>query len=282
MVGHAPKTGRLFFMDVNWSADRGRFATTPVREWTEEGYSIRDIAVVCGIDSRSVSDYTLMSMFTGGLTDGSVFRRIFDISESEAAIVTEVKMANNHHGRISALCHIEAMGSVVSGGASGKVCVSDHLTGKRLQTYDLASDCTVASIVSCPYNTGLFMASCCEPTNELLVFDTRDKCTDAPVLRFGKDDIAITSRYNRPAWNMDNGLIFAPAQRFDHNSKVAVVEVWDPRFTKSCATTMSTVHGDEGDIFSVDFTNSARGGRSEMITASELSIGFSSLSISNH
>ncbi|KAJ2376202.1 hypothetical protein IW150_002118 [Coemansia sp. RSA 2607] len=81
--------GKLHFTKVDWSTGNGRFPKMPIQEWTEETQPGMGISIIEGIESAAANDETRVSLFTGDITNGYVYRRIFDISESKVAKVDE-------------------------------------------------------------------------------------------------------------------------------------------------------------------------------------------------
>ncbi|KAJ2374284.1 hypothetical protein IW150_003188 [Coemansia sp. RSA 2607] len=271
-----PNASKLFFMNVNWSLENRRFTNLHVQQWRADPQAAAGISAVESVQSEDNGDAQQVSLFTGGLTDRAVFRRIFDISENEVTMVSEQQMFNEHRGIVSAMCHVGTVNSLIWGTTAGQIFVNDHDTGSPSQKYNMDDDYNVRSIVGCSYNPNLFLASLCEPRNEIRIFDVRvNRHKIGSVLTLYEDGCGIPTRKNFPAWNTDNDLIFVPMQRYGHPNDLAVINVWDPRWTKSAITESIVLHEDEGNVFSVDFTKSAGSRGSEMITASEDSIGFS-------
>ncbi|KAJ1846372.1 hypothetical protein LPJ73_004554, partial [Coemansia sp. RSA 2703] len=64
----------------------------------------------------------------GSMTDGTVHQRKFDISGGKVKMVEQQSMVTGHNAAISALCHVVAKNCVISGTASGKICLNNHET----------------------------------------------------------------------------------------------------------------------------------------------------------
>ncbi|KAJ2780575.1 hypothetical protein GGI15_003500 [Coemansia interrupta] len=272
------KAGRLFFMNASWSAEDNQFADMPVRQWTSD-VPTEHISVVEGVDSEDTDDDSQVSIFTGNISGGGVYLRIFDVSESAVTKVNQVSMINCHHGIVSALCHIQAQGRLVSGTTSGTICLNDHDSGKIVQEFNLEMGNVVSNITRCPSNPHLFMVGCSQPEYKLRIFDTREKLMgERPSLTLQDAGSTATSRNNCPSWDYKTGLIVAPVCKEVLNKPTAVINTWDPRFIK-CGTAENIVlHRNESEVFSVAFTKPANAEERLMITASQDSLGITSFS----
>ncbi|KAJ2777504.1 hypothetical protein GGI15_004480 [Coemansia interrupta] len=267
--GQASKAGRLSFMNASWSAEDSRFADMPVRQWTSDAPT-EDISVVEGIDSEDIGDDSQVSIFTGNTSGGGVYRRIFDVSESVVTNVNQVSMINNHHGIVSALCHIQAQGRLVSGSTTGTICLIDHDSGKIVEEFNLEIGNVISSITRCPINPHLFMVGCSQPKYKLHIFDIREKLMGKrPSLTLQDAGSMATSRNNHPSWDYNTGLIVAPVRKVIFNKPTAVINTWDPRFIKCSKAETLWIHLDESKVFSVAFTKPANAEDRLIITASE-------------
>ncbi|KAJ2383173.1 hypothetical protein GGI05_005403 [Coemansia sp. RSA 2603] len=255
----------------------------PIQEWTEDTQSGMSISIIEGIESAVTNDETRVSLFTGDTTNGFVYRRIFDISENKVAKVGEQRMVNRHYGSVSALCHVEASNYVVSGNTTGKIYVNDHDNGRCTQTIDVGRGIIIGSIISCPFSPNLFAVGCCNPKNKLLIYDNRLRINKGkPSLTLKDAGSVIKTKYNRPAWDAETGLICLPVRKYADGTDAAAINIWDPRFVKCSTASNLMLTNRKKDVFSVDFTHSMEGRNRAMITASEDSIRFARISINKH
>ncbi|KAJ2376292.1 hypothetical protein IW150_002070 [Coemansia sp. RSA 2607] len=279
----ASEAGRLFFMDVNWSSEKKRFSNLPIRQWVGDSQSGTNISIVKGVRPQDDGDKSRVSLFTGGLTGGAVYRRIFDISESKVNMVTEQEMVNRHRGSVSALCHVEVQDCIISGTTFGTISLNDHQTGASVQMFELGDDTTIGSATSCPFNSNLFMVGCCKPKSKLLIFDMRQKLkTPKPSLILRDANTTTTSRYSSPSWNRHKDLVFAPVRRLVDGKEIGAVDIWDPRFIKFRGVEKFIPYEGVGNIYSVDFIKRENKNPQIMVTASEDTIDLTSLSFTTY
>ncbi|KAJ1859463.1 hypothetical protein LPJ73_001792, partial [Coemansia sp. RSA 2703] len=270
------KAGRLHFADLNWSTENNRFSDMTVRQWVGDEPPVEDISVVEGVQSEDADDESEMSLFTGSMTDGAVYRRNFDISDGKVRMANQQNMATSHNDVISALCHVAAKKCVISDTESGSICVNDHKTGSCLQSFSLDEGGSVNSFTRCPFNPNMFMVGSCQPANKLMIFDIRENMGDGPKLVLQDAGCTITAPSNKPAWDTATGLVLAPVRRRVINMTTATIDIWDPRFVSCKDAVHFELHSDEKEVFSVDFTDTADVKKCMMVTASERSIGFTS------
>ncbi|KAJ2377037.1 hypothetical protein IW150_001620 [Coemansia sp. RSA 2607] len=276
------KAGRLHFADLNWSTENNRFSDMTVRQWVGDELPVEDISVVEGVQSEDADDESEMSLFTGSMTDGAVYRRNFDISDGKLRMVRQQSMATAHNDSISALCHIAAKKCVISGTATGSICVDDHETGSCIQSFSLDEGGSVSSFTRCPFNPNMVLVGSRQPANKLMIFDIRESMGDGPKLVFQDTGSMVTAQSNRPAWDIKTGLVLAPVRRRVINMTTATIDIWDPRFVSCKDAVHFELHSDEKEAFSVDFTDTADVKKRMMVTASERSIGFTSSLIMKH
>ncbi|KAJ2368957.1 hypothetical protein IW150_005276, partial [Coemansia sp. RSA 2607] len=270
------KAGRLHFADLNWSTENNRFSDMTVRQWVGDEPLVEDISVVEGVQSEDADDKSELSLFTGSMTDGAVYRRNFDISDGKVRMANQQNMATSHNDVISALCHVAAKKCVISDTESGSICVNDHKTGSCLQSFSLDEGGSVNSFTRCPFNPNMFMVGSCQPANKLMIFDIRENMGDGPKLVLQDAGCTITAPSNKPAWDTATGLVLAPVRRRVINMTTATIDIWDPRFVSCKDAVHFELHSDEKEVFSVDFTDTADVKKCMMVTASERSIGFTS------
>ncbi|KAJ1855495.1 hypothetical protein LPJ73_002329 [Coemansia sp. RSA 2703] len=279
----ASEAGRLFFMDVNWSSGKKRFSDLPIRQWVSDSQSGTNISIVKGVHPQDDGDESRVSLFTGSLTGGAVYRRIFDITESKVTMVTEQQMVNQHRGSVSAFCHVQDRRCVISATTSGTISLNNHETGASVQMFELGDDTTIGSATSCPFNLNLFMVGCCDPNSELLIFDMRQNLkTSKPSLILRDANTTTTSRYSSPSWNRHKDLVFAPVRRLVDGKKIGAVDIWDPRFIKFRGVEKFIPYDDVGNIYSVDFIKGENKNPQIMVTASEDTIDLTSLSFTRY
>ncbi|KAJ2394801.1 hypothetical protein GGI05_001868 [Coemansia sp. RSA 2603] len=119
------------------------------------------------------------------------------------------------------------------------------------------------------------MVGYCHPRNELMVFDSRlGSNMGAPVMTLKDAGNQITSRYNRPAWDAETGLICSPVRRYVDGRDTTMINVWDPRFIKCSDADNFMLYRNKHEVLSVDFTKSMVGKDRIMVTASEDNVGF--------
>ncbi|KAJ2395266.1 hypothetical protein GGI05_001661, partial [Coemansia sp. RSA 2603] len=270
------KAGRLMFTDLNWSTETNRFSDMTVRQWVDDEPPVEDISVVECAQSQDAENESQVSLFTGSMTDGAVYRRKFDFSEGEAEMIEQQSMVNNHDGDISALCHVEAQKCVISGTSFGNICINDHESGSRVHSFSIALHGTISSITRCPFNPFLFLIGCCQREIEFMIFDMRANMNGVPELSLKDAGSTITAPSNKPKWDSETGLILAPVRRNFNGQTTATVDIWDPRCVKNEDAKHLRLHQNDNEVFSVDFTTPADVTKRVMVTASENTIGFTS------
>ncbi|KAJ2393892.1 hypothetical protein GGI05_002281, partial [Coemansia sp. RSA 2603] len=158
---------------------------------------------------------------------------------------------------------------VVSGNTTGKIYVNDHDNGRCTQTIN-AGGIIIGSIISCPFSPNLFAVGCCNPKNKLLVYDNRLQINKGkPSLTLKDAGSVIKTKYNRPAWDSETGLICSPVRKYADGTNTAAINIWDPRFVKCSGASNIILNNGKYEVLSVDFTQSMEGRNRAMITASE-------------
>ncbi|KAJ1856171.1 hypothetical protein LPJ73_002224 [Coemansia sp. RSA 2703] len=271
--GRVSKAGRLHFTDLNWSADNGRFSDMTVRQWVGDAPLVEDISIVESVQSVDTDDKSELSLFTGSMTDGAVYRRNFDISDSKVRMANQHKMVTSHNDSISALCHIAAKNCLISGTTSGSICVNDHKTGSCIQSFSLAEGGSISSFTHCPFNPNMFLVGS-RQLDKLMIFDIRENMRNGPKLVLKDAESSITAQFNKPAWDIKTGLVLAPVRRVVMGTTSATINILDPRFVRCKDAVHFELHPDENEVYSIDFTTSADVIKRTMVTASEKSIGF--------
>ncbi|KAJ2389836.1 hypothetical protein GGI05_003377, partial [Coemansia sp. RSA 2603] len=275
------KAGRLMFTDLNWSTETNRFSDMTVRQWVDDEPPVEDISVVECAQSQDAENELQVSLFTGSMTDGAVYRRKFDFSKGEAELIEQQSMLNDHDRAISALCHVETQKCVISGTTFGDICINDHESGSHVHNFNLALHGTVLSITRCPFNPFLFMVGSCLLLNELAIFDLRDMSSMLPKLLLHDAGSTVTAPSNKPKWDSETGLILAPVRRNVNGRTTATINMWDPGWVKR-NNPKHYGFQDEHEVFSVDFTTPADVKQRIMVTASENTINFTTSRIQNY
>ncbi|KAJ1844804.1 hypothetical protein LPJ73_005050, partial [Coemansia sp. RSA 2703] len=255
--GHVSKAGKLHFTDLNWSADNSRFSDITARQWVDDEPSVKNISVVEDVQSVDADDESELSLFTGSMTDGTVYRRKFDTSDGKVRMIEQQNMVTSHNDDITALCHVVAKNCVISGTASGKICLNDHETGSSLQNFSLDEGGSVSSFTRCPFNPNMFMVGSRQPDNKLTIFDIRENMGNGPKLVLQDAGSTITAPSNKPAWDTATGLVLAPVRRITSDNTTATINIWEPRFVRCKDAIHFGLHSDEKEVFSVDFTDPA-------------------------
>ncbi|KAJ1860701.1 hypothetical protein LPJ73_001273 [Coemansia sp. RSA 2703] len=261
------KAGRLHFADLNWSTENNRFSDMTVRQWVGDELPVEDISVVENVHQENIDDESELSLFTGSMTDGAVYRGNFDISDGKVRMANQQKMVTSHNDSISALCHIAAKNCLISGTTSGSICVNDHKTGSCIQSFSLAEGGSVSSFTHCPFNPNMFLVGSCHPANKLMIFDIRENMRNGPKLVLQDAGSTITAQFNKPAWDTETGLVLAPVRRIAMGTTIATVNIWEPRFVRCKDAVHLELHSDEKEVYSVDFTTSADVKKRVMVTA---------------
>ncbi|KAJ2396070.1 hypothetical protein GGI05_001295, partial [Coemansia sp. RSA 2603] len=73
--------GRLNFIQLNSRSRRGILSASPIRQWDSRDELEGMISAVERLRSDVSDDESRVSLFTGGPTDGAVYRRVFDLNE---------------------------------------------------------------------------------------------------------------------------------------------------------------------------------------------------------
>ncbi|KAJ1848038.1 hypothetical protein LPJ73_004088 [Coemansia sp. RSA 2703] len=251
----------------------------PIIEWTDNAQTEEAISVVESAYSAESSDETQISLFTGAKSGGAVYRMSFDISGSSDAAISSQRMNTPHRKPVTALCHMQALNMVISGNVAGDISLSNQDTGRCVNSLSLGEGETVDNINCCPFDRQLFMVSGRHPMDAILLFDCRKLNRNMPDLVLQDTASLAPLRYNYPAWHSSSGLICAPARRYAAGRETAAVNMWDPRFVNETVASYFTLHKDDSNVTSVDFTEATRDKGPLMITASDNTIGFTSFSI---
>ncbi|KAJ2366560.1 hypothetical protein IW150_005909, partial [Coemansia sp. RSA 2607] len=237
--GHVSKAGKLHFTDLNWSADNSRFSDITARQWVDDEPSVKNISVVEDVQSVDADDESELSLFTGSMTDGTVYRRKFDTSDGKVRMIEQQNMVTSHNDDITALCHVVAKNCVISGTASGKICLNNHETGRSLQNFSLNEGSSVSSFTRCPFNPNMFMVG----------------SQHGPKLVLQDAGSTITAPSNKTTWDTATGLVLAPVRRITNDNTTATINIWEPRFVRSKDVIHFRLHEDENEALSVDFTD---------------------------
>ncbi|KAJ1719508.1 hypothetical protein LPJ53_005744 [Coemansia erecta] len=277
-VERAARGGRLLFLSPRWSARQEEFTAMPVKQWTHDARSSADIAVVEEVQSGGSSNRNPISLFTGAMAGGTIYRRVLDVSRRTAKMLGEQEIYTPYRQPVTALCHVEARGTVISGNIAGSVSLSNHKRDTSLKSFSLGKGNAVSSIVRCPFNLDLFMATG-RKSSRIVVFDSRMDSRSAPSLVLEDAASLPPLGYNHPAWHSESGLICAPARRGAAGMETALVNVWDPRYIDCRAATQFIIHEDDRNATSVDFTEASGNGGPLMVTASGDALVFTSFTI---
>ncbi|KAJ2711620.1 hypothetical protein H4R19_003163 [Coemansia spiralis] len=176
-------------------------------------------------------------MVSGGVRDRKVL--IWSLQTSGSRVVDAHvvhQMQTSHGSRVTALCYDPCHARVLSGSESGKVNINDAETGQSVAggSDDRVQGCVIGHIAMCPTSPHLAMVSCSQADNQLRIMDLRLRRSVAwPALTLGVATGRTQSRYARPAWHPDGGLVFFPLRTgISDTPGDGAVAIWDTRFTR--------------------------------------------------
>ncbi|KAJ2806708.1 hypothetical protein H4R20_001585 [Coemansia guatemalensis] len=268
--------GRLVFLSQRdatrqsngWFGDSQHWNSTPHKG---------PLSVVEGMSGQSTHDRGML--LTGGLRDHNVFVWSLEMDGARVAAATTTRQLRTHHSsRIGALCFEHNRGCVLSGSDSGRIGWNDTETGKDLGGYMPQSrpSNAVGNIAACPTNPNIMLISYAATDRQLRVVDLRQRLAFAyPVLSLGQHRERTQSRYIRPAWHPDSGLIFYPIhQGSSDTSSDGTVAIWDTRYASCSETAPQMCQLHRQAVWSVGFSENT------MVSVSgDYNIGFTNFRI---
>ncbi|KAJ2616120.1 hypothetical protein H4S08_000933 [Coemansia sp. RSA 1365] len=268
--------GRLVFLSQHDATQKSNEWLGDAQHWDSSPHK-GPISVVEGMAGQSTRDRSML--LTGGLRDHKVFVWSLEMNCSRVAAVASTRQLRTHHSsRIGALCFEHNRGYVLSGSDSGRIGMNDAETGKDLGGHmpQGRPSSAVGNIVACPANPNLMMISYAATDRQLRIVDLRQRLAFAyPVLALGQHRERTQSRYIRPTWHPDSGLIFYPIhQGSSDTSSDGTVAIWDTRYA-GCSETapqMNQLH--KQAVWSVGFS------KNTMVSVSgDYNIGFTTFRI---
>ncbi|KAJ2077121.1 hypothetical protein H4R24_005321 [Coemansia sp. RSA 988] len=268
--------GRLVFLSQHDAMRQSHEWLGDAQHWNFSPHK-GPISVVEGMAGQSTRDRGML--LTGGLRDHEVFLWSLEMDGAKVAASTTMRQLRTHHSsRIGALFFEYNRGCVLSGSDSGRIGMNDAETGKDLGGHmpQGRPSNAVGNIVVCPANPNIVLISYAATDRQLRVVDLRQRLAFAyPVLSLGQHRERTQSRYIRPAWHPDSGLIFYPIhQGSSDTSSDGTVAIWDTRYA-SCSDTapqMCQLH--KQTVWSVGFSENT------MVSVSgDYNIGFTTFRI---
>ncbi|KAJ1670313.1 hypothetical protein GGF38_001612, partial [Coemansia sp. RSA 25] len=242
-------------------------ASIKTQRWMQSPHE-GQISVILGMPRLRQGHSSKAFLLTGGTRDKEVY--LWSV-ETNGAHVTKMlatrKMYAGHTSRITALCHEPVGNNAISGSASGRISVNDMESGKLIATSGQPSQLTIGSTVLCPTNTNILMTTCVSRREQVRIFDLRKGISWAkPAIVLGIDTPRTQSRYSRPAWHPDGGLVVYPYR----GGTVVQVDAEDPpnvplpdralkthvtQTSKPASLDTATIPSRDGDNYSMgDFT----------------------------
>ncbi|KAI8319573.1 WD40 repeat-like protein [Martensiomyces pterosporus] len=272
------------FVNKRMSSQQGFLQMEPVQPWAESPHE-GPISVVEGMlgCSRQCSERALM--LSGGAKDKKVYLWSVDLIGGRVAkAVHTQQMRAFHTSRVTALRYEPSRGYVISGAESGRISINDVETGKLvMDTAKNTVRSVIGSLVASPVNCNIIMASCASTSDQLKLFDLRQRdMSIRPALVLGNETARTQSRYIRPAWHPDGCLVVCPVHRSSQSSSEAaasdgMVAIWDTRYARCDGEAPQTYHPHKAPVWSAEFVEPKLPGLSMMVTTGgDHNIGFTS------
>ncbi|PIA18458.1 hypothetical protein COEREDRAFT_85418 [Coemansia reversa NRRL 1564] len=248
--------GRLVFLSQHDATRQSNEWLGDAQHWDSPPHK-GPLSVVEGMAGQSTHGRGML--LTGGLRDHKVFVWSLEMNGSKVAAATTTQQLRTHHSsRIGALCFEQNRGYVLSGSDSGRVGMNDAETGKDLGGHmpQGRPSNAVGNIVACPANPNLMMISYAATDRQLRIVDLRQRLAFVyPVLVLGQHRERTQSRYIRPTWHPDSGLIFYPIhQGSSDTSSDGTVAIWDTRYAGCSETAPQISQLHKQAVWSVGFS----------------------------
>ncbi|KAJ2796934.1 hypothetical protein H4R21_004521, partial [Coemansia helicoidea] len=194
------------------------------------------------------------------------------------------RMSTDHGSRVTALCYDPRHARVLSGSESGRFYVNDAETGKSASacSEDRVPGCVIGQIIMCPTSPHLAMLSCAQTDKQLRIMDLRQRQSVSwPALTLGVSTEGTQSRYQRPAWHPDGGLVFYPLRPGASDTPGdGPVAIWDTRYARCAAEAPQTYQVHKSGVWSASLVSQRGTGKCTMITVGgDHCIGFTDLRV---
>ncbi|KAJ2643138.1 hypothetical protein GGF44_001319 [Coemansia sp. RSA 1694] len=257
-------------------------ASIKTQRWMQSPHE-GQISVILGMPRLRQGHSSKAFLLTGGTRDKEVY--LWSVETNDAHVTKMLatrKMYAGHTSRITALCHEPVGNNAISGSASGRISVNDMESGKLIATSGQPSQLTIGSTVLCPTNTNILMTTCVSRREQVRIFDLRKGISWAkPAIVLGIDTPRTQSRYSRPAWHPDGGLVVYPYRGGTSAApNDGTVAIWDTRYARCNEETPQLFNPHREAVWSVCFVEARDSGKPTMVTASgDHTIGFSAFNI---
>ncbi|KAJ1896308.1 hypothetical protein LPJ66_004074, partial [Kickxella alabastrina] len=275
--------GKISLLALARQPHQGSLNIRPVQRWCDDSPHDSPVSVVQGLPGADTGHHSRAFMLSGGSNDKSVFLRSLEVTDGHAArTLGSLRMKSNLKSRVSALCYESTRAYVISGSETGRICINDASSGSLVYEHETRLNSSVGCISICPTNRNLMMVSCGTSGEQIQVLDVRQCLAKMPpVLVLGKSDAGTYSRYTRPAWHPDGGLVFCPFRRSQlEDSGGDIVAIWDTRYVRCSQEAGQIYRPHKSAVSSVAFVKPQGNGAPIMVTTCvDHAIGFTDFKV---